>query len=765
MNTPRFTVDTHLFSELGALLVGRDSTALNELVKNAYDADATTVTVHGQGLATDEGSIVVTDDGIGMNAETFERGFLRIASRAKDTGERRSPVFKRRYTGRKGIGRLAAHKLARQLIVWSTPDPRVFNSYGKGIQSYGKGIQAVIDWDVIESLESLDDTAKGIWVDTLSGGKDDLGTTIKLNNLRQRWSQAMLATFVGEVQSFEAPDALVEPIPKTVIQEPLLFKRLDVRDSSDADPGFRVQLSGDFDIGESYWRELADRSQWVIEIEAKKGDGFVTYAIGPTVAERMRVSSAVSRYWTYPHPDAEAGPFFSARFFVRTTRRVPGPLQGFARGVAGVRLYMEGFRVLPYGERGDDWLRLDADYTRRREPFELGGLDGQSLEEPVERETFFRLANNSYYGGVFLTDAGSPMLQMLVNREGFIPNDGFRNLRDLLRRGIDLSVRLRASAEHQSATSTSESSSGWAPDDGDASSIDIDQKLQDALASLKNVRDQTKTFGIGGDTLNRDLEQAKDTVESAQRALSQTRLEQRNLRVVASVGTQLAGFVHEMNALLALARGAQAAAESLASEHQIPRSARARLSELRTAINGLVDQLERQVSFLTDVVGSNARRRRRRLRVREQIEIAQKLLSSRIERRNQSIEIDITHELRTPPMFSSEMIGIMINVLSNAVKAAGEGGTILARGALADDNSLILQVANTGEKVDIADAERWFRPFESTTTDIDEVLGQGMGLGLPIVRRILHEYGGSAQFTPSNPPFATTIQIRIPDRS
>jgi hypothetical protein len=36
----KFTVDTHVFRELGELLVGRDSTALIELIKNAYDADA-----------------------------------------------------------------------------------------------------------------------------------------------------------------------------------------------------------------------------------------------------------------------------------------------------------------------------------------------------------------------------------------------------------------------------------------------------------------------------------------------------------------------------------------------------------------------------------------------------------------------------------------------------------------------------------------------------------------------------------------------------
>jgi hypothetical protein len=46
----KFTVDTHLFRELGELLVGRDSTALVELIKNSYDADAEEVFVHGDSL-------------------------------------------------------------------------------------------------------------------------------------------------------------------------------------------------------------------------------------------------------------------------------------------------------------------------------------------------------------------------------------------------------------------------------------------------------------------------------------------------------------------------------------------------------------------------------------------------------------------------------------------------------------------------------------------------------------------------------------------
>src|SRR5947209_18099570 len=120
MGNLTFTVDTHLFRELGRLLVGRDSTALVELIKNAYDADAEFVTVHGEFLNDrEQARIIISDDGIGMTEEQFSNGFLRIASRLKDEGNRRSKLFKRRFTGAKGVGRLAAHKLASRIGIES----------------------------------------------------------------------------------------------------------------------------------------------------------------------------------------------------------------------------------------------------------------------------------------------------------------------------------------------------------------------------------------------------------------------------------------------------------------------------------------------------------------------------------------------------------------------------------------------------------------------------------------------------------------------
>src|SRR6267154_6553064 len=145
-----FTVDTHLFRELGELLVGRDSTALIELIKNAYDADATEVFVYGEALEQPSRAyIIVRDNGTGMTPELFEKGFLRIASRTKDEGERRSSVFDRRYTGAKGIGRLAAHKLSRLVRITSNPQDNVGRT----------GVEAFIDWDLVEKFETLEQLA------------------------------------------------------------------------------------------------------------------------------------------------------------------------------------------------------------------------------------------------------------------------------------------------------------------------------------------------------------------------------------------------------------------------------------------------------------------------------------------------------------------------------------------------------------------------------------------------------------------------------
>ncbi|MGH7771133.1 MAG: ATP-binding protein, partial [Candidatus Binatia bacterium] len=194
----RFTVDTHLFRELGELLVGRESTALVELIKNAYDADATQVTVHGENLhEPSTGRIVISDNGVGMTPPEFEGGFLRIASRIKEEGSRSSIKFNRRFTGAKGIGRLAAHKLARFIRIYSVPS-REKNDSDR------VAVNATIDWDIVENYQTLEELGDSGAIQLSTEpilGKAKPGTTIELKRLRKKWSPAERARFFAEVQT------------------------------------------------------------------------------------------------------------------------------------------------------------------------------------------------------------------------------------------------------------------------------------------------------------------------------------------------------------------------------------------------------------------------------------------------------------------------------------------------------------------------------------------------------------------------------------
>ncbi|MGM4887716.1 ATP-binding protein [Tardiphaga sp. 604_B6_N1_1] len=245
-----FSVDTHLFRELGELLVGRDSTALIELIKNAYDADATTVVVYGESLShSGRGFITIRDNGIGMSKAEFEKGFLTIASRTKDDRTRRSKVFQRRYTGQKGVGRLAAHKLARLVEVssarWSDTMPRSGSS--SHLPASGETVDVSIDWDKVEESQTLADVDKtdAIKISISQSEAANAGTTIVLKNLRRKWTTSEHGRFLEELQAFQPPLPLVEPIPKNVAKQ-LLFATPRVRDISAA-PGqrFSVELDGE----------------------------------------------------------------------------------------------------------------------------------------------------------------------------------------------------------------------------------------------------------------------------------------------------------------------------------------------------------------------------------------------------------------------------------------------------------------------------------------------------------------------------------------
>jgi signal transduction histidine kinase len=780
-----FTVDTHLFRELGELLVGRESTALMELIKNAYDADASEVSVTGKGLRQRGGSIEIRDNGIGMTPEIFQSSFLRIAGRYKTLGDRTSPRWQRRYTGAKGVGRLSADKLAERLHIFSVPDRDLYKSLAS------RKVEADIDWKSLEEdYQTLDSVGGGLSVRTFKLGPNDRpGTELQLSPLRRRWTSQALTRFVNEVTSSLVPDQLLRPPPYgTALNDDLLGELHPWTRRAD-DPGFHVQFKGDLDAGETLFLRLAERANWVLEIQASP-DG-VDFAISPTPYHLSERNAKASSYrLRRSHPDPVRGPFFDARIYARegTTGQRVSDLARFAASNSGVRLYLEGFRVIPYGDPSDDWLNLNRDYARRPRDFDIPLAPGSANRlEPVDSEGFLTLGNDQYFGGVFLTADGASSLRPVVNREGFLRDEIFDNLIELVRNGIDLLTRARASANRsarverlsrrrRSFEEGTGGSSGPGPrdnggtlgeesppatlpeDEVDNGSPSLEDPLSIAQRQMELARGQLPEDSPA----HANLGHAEEAVGVARDAAELWEADLAWLQVLAGVGLQFAAFVHELNGLLGQAQAVRALTNRIVdSERGV--GSQLRMS-LRNAVDELVQSLARQASYLTEVVGPDARRRRRRIPLSGIADSSLRLLSSSVASEGIEIAVSFDPEARTPPIFPAEATTILTNLLTNAIKAAGDGGRIMIAGGFSEGGGVRLRVENTGQAVNLADSERWFRPFESTTMDVDVVLGQGMGLGLPIIRRIVSEYHGTVRFVEPSAGFATAVEVVLPPR-
>jgi signal transduction histidine kinase len=421
---------------------------------------------------------------------------------------------------------------------------------------------------------------------------------------------------------------------------------------------------------------------------------------------------------------------------------------------------MEGFRILPYGDQKNDWLSLDSDYAGRSRVDPLVGFE-ESVGSSLDRDEFLiHLPNRSYFGAVFLTQARAPTLKLVVNREGFVPDPAFENVVKLVRTGANLATRVRAAVKARSRKERRTRRQKEAASPRGLEPLTV-KELEEVIERASSLARDAEKLAKAGD-ISRASQSIAEGVELFRSALSYAErlIDERSMvRVLASVGTQMAGFVHELNALLAMSQTVEKSLNSVRDEDSLSRRVRGDLSRVIKAIGDLRRNLERQASYLVDIITPDARRRRSRQNLTDRFESGRRLVEHIAEQQGIRIANEIPADLKSPPMFPAELTAVFSNLLTNAVKA----GRIRAWARRLPESQTRVILENSGVRVDLKDGERWFQPFESTTATVDAVLGQGMGLGLPITRSILEEYGAEIKFTKPSPGYSTAVEIMFPE--
>lgn len=160
---PHFDISASVVRQLGEDLITDEVTALIELVKNAYDADASyaNIEVSTTGFPSDEnlyfskannfegqpGYILIEDNGIGMGRLEIEKGWLTISvspkRKDKEAGKV-TPKFGRIPLGDKGLGRLSTQRLGKRLEMLTSRE----NLGQPGISSdeYQMEYHVAFDW-------------------------------------------------------------------------------------------------------------------------------------------------------------------------------------------------------------------------------------------------------------------------------------------------------------------------------------------------------------------------------------------------------------------------------------------------------------------------------------------------------------------------------------------------------------------------------------------------------------------------------------------
>ncbi|MCJ1980554.1 ATP-binding protein [Lactococcus carnosus] len=110
-----FSVANNAVTHLGRNLYSSAPPALAELVANSYDAYATNVIIS---IKENDNSLVIADNGKGLNFEEFESKYVTIGTKKQDEIPFKG-MDKREPMGQKGIGKLSAFSLGEEYVVYS----------------------------------------------------------------------------------------------------------------------------------------------------------------------------------------------------------------------------------------------------------------------------------------------------------------------------------------------------------------------------------------------------------------------------------------------------------------------------------------------------------------------------------------------------------------------------------------------------------------------------------------------------------------------
>lgn len=398
-----FRTNVLLKSIIGKDLITDDNIAVLELVKNSFDAGSNIVELEfrnsiinidvllGDSLK-DTPQLIISDLGKGMSEYDLINKWLNIAYSEK---KEKREEYGRVLAGNKGVGRFSCDKLGRFLTIYTR-------------QKGGSYIKLFIDWEWFEVNNKIDLNIQDIDLETIiipsaefekiSGFKSfEEGTILEISSLRENWNHSKILSLKRQLERLINPNQSFKSSAFTIkiIAEDFLNFEKDFEDYEKVNGNVnnRIFEKLSFKVT-SIQSKISRDGQYIITALVDRGNTIFT------LVEKNKFSLLKNiRIYIY---------------YLNTYSKIYFTKQTGIRSVdfGSIFLFLNGFRVPPYGDYGDDWLgieqRKNQGYNRYLGTREIvGRIEIQDADENFKViSSRSGVVNNEYFSQ--LTKSESP---------------------------------------------------------------------------------------------------------------------------------------------------------------------------------------------------------------------------------------------------------------------------------------------------------------------------------------------------------------------
>ncbi|HPS20407.1 MAG TPA: ATP-binding protein [Candidatus Omnitrophota bacterium] len=660
---------------LGDELISSETVAIIELVKNSYDALAKEATVRFIGpLEKGKGRIEVIDNGNGMSFETIKTAWMEPATVFK-AGKKRITGKKRRILGEKGVGRFAASKLSEKLIMITRPR--------------GSDDEFVVTFNWGDFKHDLYlDQVKCSWERRKAQAIKQHGTTLVMEGLNTDWVTK---------KNKKGKDA--EDIDKLLQLRSALSRLISPFKS---DKGFSIFL----DLPAEY-KTLSGK------VEAPPSLSHPHYSIKGQIQEDGSYSlvyesaeknkeNIKDKFILSGDRQPSCGPFqIELRVWDRESERLEQlasklkhslkDVRNDLNAAAGISIYRDDFRVMPYGQRDNDWLRLDF----------------RRVQNPT-----MRLSNNQIVGYVLISLNDNPELKDQSNREGIIESAALNDLKELIRETIT-HLEIRRYKERPRKEEKDEH--------GGLLEINTEQIKKFVEERYPNDTELLKL--------------TRQTTEEVSRKVTKVREVLARYRRLATLGQLVDVILHDGHAALN-----KIDSEILLLERELNSE-----DIIKSRVNRNLGFIKGQAKVLSGVfnrimpLSGRKRGEPRRFKLDDVIKNVFDILESELKKYKINVKLPQSDVFLT--MDESEFHQIMINLLTNSIywlSKEPESKRQIVLEIEEDSNYINIIFSDSGPGVTPGNEKHIFEPYFTTKPE-------GVGLGLTIAGEIAEENKGTLE--------------------